>query len=113
MKKFGVGCAVLGGLVVIAVLLLIFAGGGYNRLVRLGQAVDQQWAQVQNVYQRRADLVPNLVATVSGAAASMKQFRRTILELNPFQRCFTPGCLASKNDPILPPPQVLISRRQF
>ena len=68
MKKFGVGCAVLGGLVVIAVLLLIFAGGGYNRLVRLGQAVDQQWAQVQNVYQRRADLVPNLVATVSGAA---------------------------------------------
>ncbi len=68
MKKFGVGCAVLGGLVIIAVLLLIFAGGGYNRLVRLGQAVDQQWAQVQNVYQRRADLVPNLVATVSGAA---------------------------------------------
>jgi LemA protein len=37
-------------------------------LVKLFQAVDGQWAQVQNVYQRRADLVPNLVATVSGAA---------------------------------------------
>ncbi|HVU08094.1 MAG TPA: LemA family protein [Verrucomicrobiae bacterium] len=42
--------------------------GIYNRLVSLSQATDKQWAQVQNVYQRRADLVPNLVATVSGAA---------------------------------------------
>src|SRR3984885_12097822 len=43
-------------------------GCGYNRLVSLQQEVDSQWAQVQNVYQRRADLIPNLVATVSGAA---------------------------------------------
>jgi len=50
------------------VILLAIAGGSYNRLVRLNQAVDSQWAQVQNVYQRRADLIPNLVATVSGAA---------------------------------------------
>src|SRR5258706_12195640 len=42
--------------------------GGYTRRVGLSQGVDKQWAQVQNVYQRRADLVPNLVATVSGAA---------------------------------------------
>jgi LemA protein len=40
----------------------------YNRLVSLQQGTDAQWAQVQNVYQRRADLVPNLVSTVSGAA---------------------------------------------
>src|SRR5271154_6415576 len=53
---------------VILVVLIAMAGGSYNRLVRLSQAVDSQWAQVQNVYQRRADLVPNLVATVSGAA---------------------------------------------
>src|SRR5205814_6642914 len=39
-----------------------------NRLVKLQQAVDSQWAQVQNVYQRRADLIPNLVNTVAGAA---------------------------------------------
>src|SRR5580692_10115216 len=43
-------------------------GCGYNRLVSLQQEVEKQWAQVQNVYQRRTDLIPNLVATVSGAA---------------------------------------------
>jgi LemA protein len=48
--------------------VIVLGGAGYNHLVRLGQAVDGQWAQVQNVYQRRADLIPNLVATVSGAA---------------------------------------------
>jgi LemA protein len=68
MKKFGVGCAAVGGLVLVAVVLLVAGGGSYNKLVRLNQAVNQQWAQVQNVYQRRADLIPNLVSTVSGAA---------------------------------------------
>ncbi len=42
--------------------------GSYNKLVQLSQAVEGQWAQVQNAYQRRADLVPNLVETVKGAA---------------------------------------------
>ncbi|MEI8234083.1 MAG: LemA family protein [Verrucomicrobiota bacterium] len=59
--------------IVIALLLVLVIGvatgiGGYNQLVRLSQGVDAQWAQVQNVYQRRADLVPNLVNTVAGAA---------------------------------------------
>jgi len=59
--------------IVIALLILVGIGGlmaisGYNRLVHLSQGVDAQWAQVQNVYQRRADLIPNLVSTVSGAA---------------------------------------------
>ena len=49
-------------------LLALVFGAAYNSMVRRGQAVDSQWAQVQNVYQRRADLIPNLVATVSGAA---------------------------------------------
>ena len=53
---------------VIVVALLFWVGGTYNALVTLGQAVDSQWGQVQNVYQRRADLIPNLVATVKGAA---------------------------------------------
>ena len=69
MKKLAVviWCA----LVVLGILLLLLiavAGMSYNHLVKLSQAVDSQWAQVQNVYQRRADLIPNLVATVSGAA---------------------------------------------
>ena len=42
--------------------------GTYNRLVALDQAVQSQWAQVESVYQRRADLIPNLVSTVKGAA---------------------------------------------
>lgn len=65
MKKILV---VLGILVGAIVLLVLMAGGSYNRLVRLQTATDGAWAQVQNVYQRRADLIPNLVATVSGAA---------------------------------------------
>jgi len=68
MKKLAVGCGVLVVLGVICLVLVAIGGGSYNRLVRLQQQVDKQWAQVQNVYQRRADLVPNLVATVSGAA---------------------------------------------
>lgn len=54
--------------VAIVVALALFIGGTYNALVSMSQAVDAQWAQVQNVYQRRADLIPNLVATVKGAA---------------------------------------------
>ena len=53
---------------VIVVLILLVIGGTYNSLVSLGQAVDSQWGQVENAYQRRADLIPNLVATVKGAA---------------------------------------------
>jgi LemA protein len=55
-------------LLALIVVLAVSGVGGYNKLVRLGQAVDGQWAQVENAYQRRADLVPNLVATVKGAA---------------------------------------------
>src|SRR5213079_856257 len=69
MNKFAIGC---GGVVVILLFIVVIAalalGRSYNRLVRLQQTVDQSWAQVQNVYQRRADLIPNLVNTVSGAA---------------------------------------------
>ena len=69
MNKFAIGCGVvLVILLFIAVVAALALGGSYNRLVRLQQSVDQSWAQVQNVYQRRADLIPNLVNTVSGAA---------------------------------------------
>jgi len=68
MKKLGIGCAVLAGIGLLVLIIVAMAGGAYNKLVRLSQQVDKQWAQVQNVYQRRADLIPNLVATVSGAA---------------------------------------------
>jgi len=59
---------ILGGLVVVVLIVVASVGGTYNRLVTLDQAVQSQWAQVESVYQRRADLIPNLVATVKGAA---------------------------------------------
>jgi LemA protein len=68
MKKFAIGCGVLLVLGIAVLIVAAIAVGSYNRLVALQQRVNSQWAQVQNVYQRRADLVPNLVATVSGAA---------------------------------------------
>src|SRR5438477_11150078 len=69
MSKSVIGCgAVLVVLLFIVVVAALALGGSYNRLVKLQQAADTQWAQVQNVYQRRADLIPNLVNTVSGAA---------------------------------------------
>lgn len=68
MKKLAIGCGIVMVLGIVVLVLVLVAGGSYNRLVSLSQGVDKQWAQVQNVYQRRADLIPNLVATVSGAA---------------------------------------------
>src|SRR5437667_8102594 len=69
MNKFAIGCGVVIAVVLfVVVVAAISIAGTYNRLVRLQQTVDQSWAQVQNVYQRRADLIPNLVNTVSGAA---------------------------------------------
>jgi LemA protein len=75
MKKVAIGCGVLVVLAVFVLLAVAIAGGSYNRLVRLSQAADSAWAQVQTDYQRRSDLIPNLVATVSGAA----NFEKTTL----------------------------------
>ncbi len=55
--------------IAIAVVLLVVGGcSSYNRLATLKQGVDKSWADVQSEYQRRADLIPNLVKTVEGAA---------------------------------------------
>jgi LemA protein len=59
---------IIGIVVVVGVVLALSVSGIFNRLVTLQQGTDAAWAQVQNVYQRRADLVPNLVNTVKGAA---------------------------------------------
>lgn len=63
------GCLIAG---IVLVVIIGFLGMGacssYNGMVDLSQAVDRQWGQVQNQYQRRADLIPNLVSTVKGYA---------------------------------------------
>ena len=64
-NKFVCGC----GKTLLVLLLFGLTGcGSYNRLVMLEQTVNKKWADVQSVYQRRADLIPNLVSTVAGAA---------------------------------------------
>src|SRR5213595_1989894 len=69
MSKVLFGCLAIAAIIVfIALIGGCAVAGSYNRLVSLQQKVDQSWAQVQNVYQRRADLIPNLVQTVQGAA---------------------------------------------
>ena len=60
----GIGAVVVG----VVVLVAAIGVGSYNRLVGLEEGVESAWSQVENVYQRRADLIPNLVATVKGAA---------------------------------------------
>jgi LemA protein len=74
MPMKAMGC--IAAVVVVLVILGLALMGSYNSLVGLGQAVDAQWAQVENAYQRRADLIPNLVATVAGAA----NFEKSTLE---------------------------------
>ena len=74
MGKLGLGCVAL--IVVLAVIVGISMAGTYNRLVTASQSVDAQWANVESAYQRRADLVPQLVATVQGAA----DFEKSTLE---------------------------------
>src|SRR5437762_547647 len=79
MNKFAIGC---GGLLVIILFIVFVIGlffwGTYNRLVTLDQNVNKKWGDVQTVYQRRADLIPNLVNTVQGAANFEKS---TIVEV--------------------------------
>lgn len=61
-------------------LLLLVSGCGYNKLQGLDEEVKAAWSEVQNQYQRRADLVPNLVATVKGAAAFEKETLQSVIE---------------------------------
>ncbi|MGH9319976.1 MAG: LemA family protein, partial [Vicinamibacteria bacterium] len=69
-KLFGCGAVVvvLAGILVLAGGFLLWGMGVYNNLVGLDEGVKTAWSQVENTYQRRADLIPNLVKTVEGAA---------------------------------------------
>ncbi len=74
---------ILIGLGVVIALALIMAssfGGIYNRLVTSEEGVKSAWAQVENVYQRRLDLIPNLVETVKGYAAHEKETLSRVVE---------------------------------
>ncbi len=77
-KQIGIGCLIV--VVVVIFILIATVWGTYNSLVRLEEGVNQSWAQVQNVYQRRADLIPNLVNTVKGYAAHERETFTAVTE---------------------------------
>jgi LemA protein len=70
----------LGVIVLIVFFGALMFGGVYNNLVTKEEGVTSAWAQVENVYQRRSDLVPNLVATVKGYAAHEKETLQNVVE---------------------------------
>lgn len=70
----------LGTLVGLGLILILSYMGAYNGLVSRQENVNEKWSQVQNNYQRRADLVPNLVNTVKGAANFEKETLTAVVE---------------------------------
>lgn len=72
--------AVIGGVILIALLLVGWVTGIYNSLVKTDEGVNQAWAQVQNQYQRRIDLVPNLVEVVKGYATHEREVFERVAE---------------------------------
>ena len=92
--------AILVGVLVVVVIFGAWLASTYNSLVRLDQATQAQWAQVENVYQRRADLVPNLVNTVKGAANFEKDTLTAVTEARSKVGQVTSGAIENiANDP--------------
>jgi LemA protein len=77
MKGFLVGVGVVFG---IGLLLVLYYMGTYNGFVSSQENVNSKWSQVQNDYQRRADLIPNLVSTVKGVANFEKETLTAVVE---------------------------------
>ncbi len=65
---------------VVAIFIYSSVKGTYNKMVTMDEAVVSQWAQVENVYQRRADLIPNLVNVVKGYAEHEKETLTGVIE---------------------------------
>src|SRR5690554_4273060 len=66
--------------VIIAFAGIFLSSCGYNKMVDMEEQVTSQWSQVENVYQRRADLIPNLVNTVKGYASHEKETLAEVIE---------------------------------
>ena len=78
--KLSKGWIILIVIVILIIILISWGTGIYNKLVTTDQTVQQQWAQVENVYQRRSDLIPNLVATVKGVANFEQKTLTAVIE---------------------------------
>ena len=81
MGKGLLGCgAILAILLVVGGAFFLWGTGVYNDLVNLDEGVKAAWSQVENAYQRRADLIPNLVNTVEGAADFERETLTEVIE---------------------------------
>lgn len=79
-KGLMIGCGVGAVIVLVIIGFVMWGVGIYNNLISLEEGVNQSWAQVENQYQRRADLVPNLVNTVKGVADFEKETYTAVTE---------------------------------
>lgn len=79
-KGLKIGLGILGVIIVLVIMLVSWATGKYNGFVGLNEGVKGAWSQVENVYQRRSDLIPNLVATVKGVANFEKETYTAVTE---------------------------------
>ncbi len=79
-KKISKKWITLGLVILLAIIVYSSIRGSYNTLVRLDEAVEGQWSQVENVYQRRADLIPNLVNVVRGYAEHERETFEAVIE---------------------------------
>ena len=84
MAKDGSGClgaTLIGGVIFVILLIFgIYVWRSYNKIVEADQAVKKPWADVQAAYQKRADLIPNLVETVKGYAAHEQGTLTAVIE---------------------------------
>jgi LemA protein len=71
---------IIGVIIVVIVVIYSMFKGTYNNMVTMSESVDAQWSQVENVYQRRADLIPNLVNTVKGYAKHERETLEGVIE---------------------------------
>ncbi len=80
-KKFKIGCGVVLGIIVIILFSLYSYGvNSYNSMVKMDESVKAKWSQVENQYQRRYDLIPNLVNTVKGYAKHEQETFKMVTE---------------------------------
>jgi len=97
MKKFLVFLLVAGGILAVAAMWYVSVR---NQLVTLDEQVKESWSQVENVYQRRLDLIPNLVATVKGYAAHERETLESVIQARAQATQISPQAVQSAlNDP--------------